>query len=56
MSSKQSKVQWQWFWYEDEDGPNTCINCTYPAYKVWDHRYSGYRGICTRCEVSWPES
>ena len=52
-------LAWKWyrFWGQyHEEGENTCWNCGYPAYRIWVKSYSGYRGICTRCNTNWAES
>jgi len=33
---------------------NTCEENS--AQVLWDDRYNGYRGICSKCEGNWPES
>ena len=35
---------------------NACLNCSKPAYRRWDHDYSGWVGFCTTCDIDWRES
>lgn len=50
---------WKWyrFWGQwHNEGENACMNCGYPAYRYYDKRYNGERGMCTRCDSNWAES
>jgi hypothetical protein len=33
---------------------NTCEENS--AQVMWDDRYNGFRGFCSKCEGNWPES
>lgn len=55
---------WKWYHYwgikseeiEEDEETCQCLTCGMPAYKKWDHKYTGEVWFCTYCNDSWKAS